>query len=130
MNCIICHKTLTGLQKKYCSGKCKAKSHTGNCYANQQNRGKKRKLELINQMGGGCSNCGYNKNHAALDFHHIDESAKTFQLDIRSLSNRTMSKIKDEANKCILLCANCHREHHHPECEVDSVGFEPTINEL
>lgn len=130
MKCIKCDKTLTGLQKKYCSVACKGKAHQNNSYQAQQNRGRKRKLELIKQMGGGCSSCGYNKNTAALDFHHVDESTKSFQLDLRSLSNRTMSKIKNEANKCILLCANCHREHHNPECKVDSAGLEPATYKL
>jgi len=117
-NCIECDKTLTGLQKKFCSIACKSKHHQQNSYENQQARGQKRKLDIIKDKGGGCSNCSYNKNYSVLEFHHVDESTKSFNLDLRSLSNRTMSKIKDEADKCILLCANCHREHHHPQCKM------------
>ena len=64
--------------------------------------------------GGECQICSYRKNLAALEFHHIHADEKGFQLDLRSLSNRAWSQILDEAHKCILVCANCHRELHNP----------------
>ena len=69
---------------------------------------------FINNLGGCCSKCGYNKNLAALEFHHIDPESKEFQIDIRRLSNTSMDKLQEEIHKCILLCANCHREEHNP----------------
>jgi predicted HNH restriction endonuclease len=68
---------------------------------------------------GSCKNCGYSKNHAALEFHHVDLSTKSFQLDLRSLSNRRWSVIVEEAKKCILLCSNCHAELHNPDCTME-----------
>ena len=45
---------------------------------------------------------------------------KTFNLDVRSLSNRNREAIADELRKCILLCANCHAETHFPELDMES----------
>ena len=73
-------------------------------------------MRLIGLLGARCSRCGYQRNHAALEFHHREPSEKSFQLDLRSLSNRRWSKIEEEATKCDLLCANCHAEEHNPEC--------------
>jgi len=84
-----------------------------NCYANQKKRAISRKLELIKLMGEKC-NCGYNKNLAALVFHHIDPNTKSFELDSRKISNMSMSDLLVEAKKCILLCHNCHMEIHYP----------------
>ncbi|MGD8926750.1 MAG: hypothetical protein PVG20_07855, partial [Thioalkalispiraceae bacterium] len=66
--------------------------------------------------GNECELCGYAKNHAALEFHHTKPEEKIFQLDLRSLSNRRWELILEEAQKCQLLCSNCHAELHNPEC--------------
>ena len=94
-----------------------------NTYENQKLRGLKRKLELIQSRGGKCEMCGYNRNIAALDFHHINPDEKEFQLDIRHISNTTLDKLQKEVNKCKILCANCHREIHNPNLSFDKVGI-------
>jgi hypothetical protein len=115
MKCQNCQSNLSGNQSKWCSIKCKQSTanHKHQNYQAQQKRGKDRKLELIKMKGGCCEICGYNKSLAALSFHHLDPSTKSFQLDIRSLSNRRIDYILDEASKCQLLCCNCHMEVHH-----------------
>lgn len=65
--------------------------------------------------------CGYNKNIAALEFHHINPEEKEFEIDIRHFSNTSLEKLKKEVNKCILLCANCHRELHNPKLYINDV---------
>jgi len=62
----------------------------------------------------GCAICGYNKCDRALDFHHVNPQDKKFRLNRCEMSAKD-SKILDEINKCILLCANCHREIHFKE---------------
>jgi hypothetical protein len=118
MKCKICNKKLTGKQTMFCSRKCHNKdSNTRNqTYELQQERGKKRKLELIAQAGGSCTICGYKKNYSALVFHHLDPKMKDMKLDLRSLSNNSMKVIQAELVKCQLLCHNCHSETHHPDC--------------
>lgn len=115
-NCQICGDKLHGKQRSFCSTKCKFKSPKikANCYSLQKERGIKRKILLIQNKGGKCENCGYNKNLAALCFHHKDPSTKSFQLDARRLSNNNIDFLKIEADKCRLLCHNCHMEHHYP----------------
>lgn len=68
------------------------------------------KQQCVNYLGGSCSKCGYNKCLAALDFHHLDPKQK----DKEYINFRfTFEKMKSELDKCILLCANCHREEHY-----------------
>ena len=88
-----------------------------NDYVKQKERAIKRKLELISLKGGKCELCGYNKNIGALEFHHLDPSIKMFNLDERHLSNRTIDKILQEVEKCILVCSNCHKEIHYPHLD-------------
>jgi hypothetical protein len=118
MQCINCEKALAGRQTKFCSRWCK--NHFGNnrfqSYTSQQERGRKRKIELVLLKGRKCQLCGYNRNFSALEFHHTDPGTKKFQLDLRSLSNRKWSAIICESMKCLLVCSNCHKEVHNPEC--------------
>jgi hypothetical protein len=76
---------------------------------------------LLKLKGGACELCGYNKNSAAMEFHHINPENKLFQLDLRSLSNRKWNDVEAEAGKCTLLCSNCHAEYHHPECDLSEL---------
>lgn len=115
MFCQECKKELSGKQRKFCSPKCKGKPHQNNSYKKQQERGKKRKQYFIDKSGGKCTVCGYNKNNAALSFHHIDPKTKSFGMDYRTLSNNSLEVLEAEYKKCILLCLNCHSELHHPE---------------
>lgn len=79
------------------------------------------KKELVDIKGGKCQVCGYSRCLVALDFHHIDESTKDFELSQRYLT-RSWMKIIDEAKKCVLLCANCHREVHFGLVVLDMKG--------
>lgn len=58
----------------------------------------------------GCSICGYNCCGAALDFHHVDMSTKDHSPKSRDWET---AAAVEERKKCILVCANCHRELHH-----------------
>lgn len=65
----------------------------------------------------GCHECGYNEHSCALDFHHVDESKKDFALNLAQRKRYGMERIRKEVAKCIVLCANCHRVHHHKKEE-------------
>lgn len=53
---------------------------------------------------------GYDKCVQALEFHHLDPNEKEFSLT--TSNTRSIQKLLEEAQKCILVCANCHREIH------------------
>ena len=58
----------------------------------------------------GCAHCGYNKEAVALDFHHEDRKDKIINVSAHwKTSWRQYQKMKKEIEKCIVLCANCHR---------------------
>jgi hypothetical protein len=58
-----------------------------------------------------CTDCGF-FHIAALDFHHEDPSTKEGNVH-NYISNGQFAKAYEEIKKCIVLCANCHRIHHH-----------------
>ena len=75
---------------------------------------KRRRAKLIEYLGGSCAKCGYNRCLAALEIHHRDPSKKEFKFDAAALTKK-WELLLAEANKCDLLCANCHREEHYME---------------
>ena len=58
----------------------------------------------------GCQECGYDKCASALHFHHINSSEKKFAISKGVARSVNEIKMKEELDKCILLCANCHAE--------------------
>ena len=108
--CKMCSKSLTSLQKSYCSIECSAlgkRLTNKNAVITWRNR---LKVKAIQYKGGKCHSCGYSKCVRALTFHHLNPNEKDF--GISSGDCRSWSKVKDELDKCVLLCANCHAEEH------------------
>ena len=69
------------------------------------------RLRAIQYKGGKCSNCGYNRCIAALDFYHLDPTQKEFGISMDGIT-RSWIRIQSELDKCVLVCSNCHREIH------------------
>jgi transposase-like protein len=67
------------------------------------------KATLVSEAGGACVLCGYARSMAALQFHHVDPAAKEFQIARHGVT-RSIRAAKAEAEKCVLLCANCDAE--------------------
>ena len=67
------------------------------------------KQKAVDYLGGHCTICSYNKTNSALEFHHIDDFEKDFNISSKMSS---WKRIEKELKKCVLLCANCHREVH------------------
>jgi hypothetical protein len=67
------------------------------------------KLRLIEEFGGSCQLCGYDRCPAALEFHHLDPREKEFSVS-RQGATRSYAEVRGEAKKCALLCGNCHAE--------------------
>lgn len=70
---------------------------------------RRKKIELVEYKGGECEKCGYKKCIDALEFHHKDPNEKDFTISGKSWS---FERLKKEADKCILVCSNCHKEIH------------------
>ena len=126
MECKNCGKELTGRQTMFCSKQCKNKYYQSQGYNTKYSQKKDYhgtliKYYLIQKRGGKCEKCGYDKNIASLQFHHLDPNEKIFTLDARNLERHSDEDILKEFEKCVLLCANCHSEHHHPELEMDNI---------
>lgn len=118
--CVMCGKKLTGKQRKYCSIQCKRKDLSKQKYHTKYARkkdstGMDEKIKIIKEMGGKCELCGYNKNIAALCFHHKDSSLKKFTVDSRNIVRHSKETVMKELENCQLLCQNCHHEIHHPQ---------------
>ncbi len=69
----------------------------------------KKKEKLVKLFGGKCSRCGYCRYVGALDFHHKNPMRKNFSLSVKGLCY-SWNIILKEAQKCVLLCKNCHAE--------------------
>lgn len=77
-----------------------------------QKRREKIKIMAIAYKGSKCQCCGYDKCMQALEFHHIDPTQKDFGLGAKGYT-RSWDKNKEELDKCVMVCANCHREIHY-----------------
>lgn len=84
------------------------------------NHVKKRKKDLASLFGGRCCICGFDAFQEALEFHHIDPSTKSFGLTDSNAVTKALEKQLEEARKCVLLCANCHRGVHAGYLELPS----------
>jgi len=70
-----------------------------------------RKKLLVAYCGNKCQLCGYNKSLRALNFHHINESQKSYGIAAKGTCHNIDRDI-EEVHKTILVCANCHAEIH------------------
>lgn len=88
--------------------------------ANAKHRKNKRAEWQAFKATFACSHCGFS-HPAALDFHHV------FKLDHKSVNKLAQQGLykqaREEIKKCIALCANCHRIHHHELLQKKNPAF-------
>lgn len=70
------------------------------------------KQRMIESLGGKCGVCGYDRCQEALECHHLDPTQKEFSFGQSRANIKAWSSLVPELRKCVLLCANCHREIH------------------
>lgn len=98
--CELCGCCVGKYKKRFCP-KCKNK------YMNYLYR-----YKCMQYKGWKCIDCDKQSNKTTdfdeFDFHHCD----TKEFDISRGKNKSWSKVQSELDKCVLLCANCHRKRH------------------
>ena len=113
--CEICQKEFetlpNGNSRKYCFECSPSYPKGGSRSKTISALRKAMKKEAVKRKGGKCESCGYDKCLDALSFHHLDSSEKEFGLAQGGIT-RTWDQYWVEAQKCKLLCANCHAEEH------------------
>jgi transposase len=72
-------------------------------------RRRKTKEILVEEAGGACTACGYAASPRALHFHHLNPAEKRFELNAKGVA-LALDTLRVEAQKCVLLCSNCHAE--------------------
>ena len=65
---------------------------------------KEARIKCREYLGGKCVKCGAIHN---LQFDHIDRTTKKYTIASRVTNNFTI--LKEELNKCQLLCYDCHK---------------------
>ncbi len=89
----------------------------------QKRSKKRRKYQVVHIMGGKCCICGYDKCVSALDLHHVSEKRNGKESMSGIIYHQSWVKILKELKKCILVCANCHREIHDTENGIKDITF-------
>jgi hypothetical protein len=77
----------------------------------------------------GCVRCSYDKCLTALEFHHKDASEKDIEISRLIRGKWSIKTIKNEMRKCVVLCANCHREVHEEIDNGITHNWEEIIND-
>lgn len=75
----------------------------------QYQANKLKRFDLVQSLKTPCQKCGEDRLYL-IQFHHINPSDKLF--DIQQINSHGLESIKNEAKKCVCLCANCHYEFH------------------
>lgn len=121
LECKNCGKSLKDLPTRigsFCCSSCKFKYYTqnpsGKANGYYKNRYIKNKVALINYAGGKCVKCGHDKL-CSLDFHHRNPEDKSFEINAQTCIRFSLDNLKKEADKCDLVCANCHRAIHYAD---------------
>jgi len=80
-------------------------------YMKQKYQEKKNEIQELKSQYA-CAKCGDTRGYV-LDFHHIDPTEKEDSIARMISNNYELNRVYDEIKKCVVLCANCHREFHY-----------------
>ena len=83
----------------------------------QRKRWAKRADYIRSRKNIPCMDCGQTFPDYCMDFHHLDEETKSEAIGrssfISKMSMRSKKVIDEEIEKCVIVCACCHRKRHH-----------------
>lgn len=100
--------------------------HCTKCVSeNVSKRRRKMKYLLVEGAGSTCLDCGFQGPPFLFDFDHRNPNHKSF--GISSGITRSIASLREEAEKCDLVCSNCHRMRTHKQrckgCEYCIEGY-------
>ncbi len=76
----------------------------------------RQKMRSVEYLGGKCTDCGLCSEYVEVyDFHHKNPEEKSMTIAGLMARTKRWEKIREELDKCVLLCANCHRIRHAKE---------------
>ena len=81
-------------------------SHLSKEKSRTREAARKAKRELVEYKGGSCVDCGGLFPACCYHFDHKDPQEKAFGIALKI--HRPIEELKIEADKCDLVCANCH----------------------
>lgn len=106
-----------GKCRRYICKKCESNKILEKCHIT---------IAYVQTLKKKCEICGYDRDKSALEFHHVDEKNKSFNISSfaakRIWSKKTKELIDKEVKKCKCLCANCHREIHSNEISKEELA--------
>ena len=100
-----CQRHGPSIFHRYGDGRVRCKRCVGEAVTR---RHQKVKRTLVAEAGGCCRVCGYDCCLFSLHFHHVDPATKSFS--ITTARGKSLAAYREEAKKCVLVCANCHGE--------------------
>ena len=116
--CSKCHRELplnmyhkNGFDSK---GQQKYRGYCKDCASSIERARYQKKKAYVNEQKQVCVKCGETRTYV-LDFHHKDKNEKDFT--IGTFKKGSLELVQSEIDKCVVLCANCHREFHFLEKE-------------
>ena len=91
--------------------------NAGRLRAQMRNQARERKAHFVAYLGGKCFDCGEAHEPYIFDFDHRDPNTKTADPGAL-MAQSSMERIREEVDKCDLVCANCHRRRTYHSREV------------
>lgn len=99
------------------------------CHSNYMKIKYQEKREIVQELKSHCScaKCG-DKRGYLLEYHHSDQTKKESEISRMISNNYQLDRVYDEIEKCVVLCANCHREFHYLNNRDNTLTVEDYLN--
>ena len=110
-NCIDCGIDITNAPRRPGTRGRKYGNRCRECHCTERSNKRDSLLrECIVYLGDKCEDCKQTFPDCVYDFHHLRDKSYNIAVNLRPA--HTLDKHKEELDKCVLLCSNCHRIRH------------------
>lgn len=104
-----CKPCASAKQKVYHKMRCEDPAYLAKHNQKSVDRAREKKAKAVAMFGGTCYDCGEEYPPHVMDFHHEEDKEGN---PSHFLGRRTLATALVELEKCVMLCANCHRRRH------------------